>query len=387
MLKNIGLLYFLVCMMFNAWCIQEGSERINLIDIPHIIIKFSPVWFAMVLGILILILLFFLDHIEIDSIAFLLFLRLFLPLIPALYCGEQKDFLGNYSIVIMCLISYLIATNAVKDTEKLHTIILVIFFMISIQTICESMLGVNTFWDDTYFYKNDLTIPIGSSNAIGSKIIPCFAFLFCTSDNKFEKILLTITAFFISGLTKSRSTVIVCLIIFGLVAIWNRKLTAKKLIQFIVLLLILGIGFLYFTQDTKIGGFVFDANLSTVFRRENLVSEGMQIFWKNPIFGKGFSKEVIVGNPHNLLVFILMRSGIIGMALFILMTFTILSKIHKYLSDPIVKGCFCFMICMVFQSMAEIVLLSYICDFLFWFIVGIASNRIKQHINKDSMLI
>lgn len=378
-LKNSGLFYFLICMIFNAWCIQKGSERIDLIDIPHIVIGFSPVWFAMILGIALLLLLLASHQIKGDLIVCLLFLRLLLPLIPALYCGEQKDFLGNYSIVIMCLISYLIAYNAVEDTDKLHRIILVIFFMISIQTVCESLLGTNTFWDDTYYYKNDLTIPIGSSNAIGSKIVPCFAFLFCTSDNKIEKILLTITAFFISGLTKSRSTVIVCLIIFGLVSIWTSKLTLKKIIQYVVLLLILGVGFLYFTQDTKIGGFVFDANLSTVFNRENLIEKGIQIFWKNPIVGKGFSKDVIMGNPHNLLVFILMRSGIVGMILFIVIAITILFKFHNYLSDPIVKGCFCFMLCMLFQSMAEIVLLSYICDFLFWFIAGTASNRIRQY--------
>lgn len=377
-IKNTGLLYFFVCMMVNVWCVQSQSERINLIDIPHIILRFPPIWIAVFLGVFVILISSLYRNIQVDIIVLFLFLRLLIPLIDSFYTGKQQDFWGNFAISVVCIISYIIASNTIKELDKFHWLLCLFFLIIVGQTICESFLGKNSFWGDTYYYKNDLTIPIGSSNSIGSKIIPCYAFLFCTSNSKLEKVLLTAAVFFTVGITKSRSSIIVCLLIFALIVAWNGKFSGKRLILFICVMAALGIGFLYFTQDSQLGGFVFYDNLSTIFRRENLIGAGIEEFWKYPILGEGFSENVIKGNPHNLIVFILMRSGIVGIVLFISIVTLILRDFHGYYTDKIVRGCFCFMLCMFMQSMAEIVLFSYACDFMFWFIVGIGSARIRQ---------
>ena len=376
--KNIGIYYFFICFFFSAWCVQSGSERIDKINIPHLVINFPPIWLAVFLGVGILSSSIITGKLKCDIIGILLIIRVILPLIPCLYTGEQKDFFGNYAITVLCIIVYLIAYNNIEDYEKIHNVLLIIFILVIAQTLFESLLGTYSYFDDTYYYKNDLTIPIGSSNSIGSKIIPCYAYLFCTSKNQNKKMLLTLLMLFAVGLTKSRSSVLVSVFILGLVVVWNGRMTIKRTISFVLLLFALVIVLFYFTRDSHLGGLVFYNNLSTVFGRERLIQDGIKLFWLYPFAGGGFSKEVIVGNPHNIVIFTMMRAGLLGIILLLSMVFAIIHKFRLYLDDPIIRGGFCFMLCMFLQSMAEIVLFSYLCDFMFWFICGIASTHIYR---------
>ena len=376
--KNIGIYYFCICFLFSAWCVQSGSERIDKINIPHLVINFPPIWLPFFLGVGILSYFIIDGKLKCDKLAILLLIRVILPLIPCIYTGEQKDFFGNYAITILCIIVYLIAYNNIEDYEKIHNVLFMIFVLVIAQTLFESLLGTYSYFDDTYYYKNDLTIPIGSSNLIGAIIIPCYAYLFCTSKNKKKKMILTLLMLFAVGLTKSRSSVLVSVFILALGVAWNGRMTIKRTILFTLLLFALVIVLFYFTMGSHLGGLVFYNNLSTVFGRGHLIQDGINLFWRYPLTGGGFSEEVVVGNPHNIVIFTMMRAGLLGIILLIIMVFAILNRFRFYFDDSIIKGCFCFMLCMFLQSMAEIVLYSYLCDFMFWFVCGIASGHIYR---------
>ena len=82
------------------------------------------------------------------------------------------------------------------------------FLWIAMQVMMEAYLGPVSYFADTYYYKNNLVIPIGGSNAIASKIVPMFAYTYCVYKNKASTIMLAVILFATLGITKSRSGIL-----------------------------------------------------------------------------------------------------------------------------------------------------------------------------------
>lgn len=137
---------------------------------------------------------------SIDILTILLVLRVILSLVPAFYIDKMPDFYGNLETSILCVIAYFIAKNYVDDVNKMKLAVFLLFIIICLQVILEAYLSPVSYFDDTYYYKNNLIIPIGGSNAIASRIIPCFAFLFCVNKEKYKRVFLTVMLFLSLGL-------------------------------------------------------------------------------------------------------------------------------------------------------------------------------------------
>lgn len=234
-----------------------------------------------------------------------------------------------------------------------------------------------SYFDDTYYYKNNLIIPIGGSNAIASRIIPCFAFLFCVNKEKYKRVFLTVMLFLSLGLTKSRSGIIAGIIILAIVCVWKGNLSVKRIIQLFLLLMIFGAIFLLILDKTEIGQYAFYNNTSTILERLERWKISIDYFWKYPLFGAGYLIQNADYNPHNWIVAVISRGGIVGVILAIMIITVLINRFRGEYDNDIVRGSACFAISMLIQGLAEIVLFTSTHDFFFWFILGIAMKEVK----------
>jgi O-antigen ligase len=286
----------------------------------------------------------------------------------------------------LCFAVYLIALNSTEDSTFVYKIIKLIFIIICIQVIIEAFMGTQSFFGDTYFYKHDMTIPIGNSNAIASKIIALFAFLKCVEKDKKSKVMYLFLLLVAVALTKSRGGVLTALASIGLVFFWKGKVSTKNIIKLVAALLLIGVGFYFFKEFSSIGEFIFSASTSTVTGREGLWRNGLRIFCYHPLFGNGFSDLVVNNNPHNFIIDTLMRSGIAGIILMISIVGGFIYKVKNYTTDNYVRGCICFALCLLAQGLVEIVLFSYVHDMMLWFVLGTMCCRVNQLKMSDAEL-
>lgn len=379
-LKNIGIVYFVISAFI--FTISILGPDVSAIDIPHIVLnKVTPTTVVCVLSIGVIVMGILTQKTTIDILTILLVIRVSIELVPALHISDMPDFYGNLETSILCVLTYFIAKNYVEKTKNIKMVITAFFFWICVQVILESFLGPVSFFADTYIYKNDLIIPIGGSNAIATKIISCFAFSFCICNRKYSKILLTVLMFLTLGLTKSRSGLLAGIIILAIVCVWNGHISLKRILQLALLLLFGGIGFIFFLKKSSVGQYVFYNNSSTVLNRLERWKISINLFWKYPLFGSGFLVQHADYNPHNWIISIISRGGIIGAIIALIIIVFITNKLRGKYGDEIIRGCMCFIIAVLIQGFSEITLFTSTNDFFFWFIVGIAMKESKIYKN------
>lgn len=375
--NNSGLVYFIISTIIFTMSIL-GPEN-QLIDIPHIVLNdVTPTTLVCLLSVLIILVNLIKNNPKVDLITILLVLRVFFSLVPCFYIEDMPDFYGNLETTILCIFSYFIAKNYVCDTSKVEKAILLMFVIICLQVIFESVLGPVSYFDDTYIYKNNLIIPIGGSNAIASRIIPCFAFLYCTNNQKYKKLFLIVLLFLTLCITKSRSGIIAGIIMLAIVKVWKSNIALKDIIKIILLLMVLGVIFLFIINKTEIGQYAFYNNASTILNRFERWRTSVDLFWSNPIFGVSYLAQEADYNPHNWIISICARGGIIGFIIAIIIIMLFLKNLKGCYNNIIVRGCVCFAISMLVQGLAEIVLFTSTHDFFFWFLLGIAINEARK---------
>lgn len=373
---NNGLIYFVLCTLIFTMSIL-GPDNI-CIDVPHIVFyNITPTTIVCVIGIIFILVHMVRKDSSIDILTILLVLRVILSLVPAFYIDKMPDFYGNLETSILCVIAYFIAKNYVDDVNKMKLAVFLLFIIICLQVILEAYLSPVSYFDDTYYYKNNLIIPIGGSNAIASRIIPCFAFLFCVNKEKYKRVFLTVMLFLSLGLTKSRSGIIAGIIVLAIVCVWKGNLSVKRIIQLFLLLMIFGAIFLLILDKTEIGQYAFYNNTSTILERLERWKISIDYFWKYPLFGAGYLIQNADYNPHNWIVAVISRGGIVGVILAIMIITVLINRFRGEYDNDIVRGSACFAISMLIQGLAEIVLFTSTHDFFFWFILGIAMKEVK----------
>ncbi|ERT62289.1 O-antigen ligase family protein [Megasphaera vaginalis (ex Srinivasan et al. 2021)] len=377
-LSNFSTLYFFISMLIFLVFVQSGKALNDNIDIPHIVVGFTPLMIVMAFGLFMLaVIVLRKGKVLLDMISLIMCIRLIFPLIPLVYEPQASEFVGNYAILIMDILIYLIAANSIVDFNGLKKAILLVFLLICVQTCVEALIGTYTFFDDTYFYKNDLVIPVGGSNAIAAKIIPLFAFLYCAETGKKKRIALLLIMLISVIITKSRGGMIVALLSLVIMHSWGKRLSFKTIVSFFIILTIALAAGIYFLFDTNIGMLAFSLSDSTVIGRQDLLLYGISLFFDHPLLGNGFSDEVVFYNPHNYILYTLMAFGLVGLLLFCVLMFFVFKSFCGYSADLFVRGSVCFLLCVLMEGLGEIVLYSYISDFMLWFILGATMSRIR----------
>ncbi|MBR4559708.1 MAG: O-antigen ligase family protein [Fibrobacter sp.] len=368
-------LYFALCMFVFLFCSYKGNIENEFIDFPHIELNFLPIYLILAISFLFMVALVLLKAPIIDFFVVLLFSRLLLHCIPIYYNGVGSHFAINFLISVLCIIVFMISFHLNAEKNFLIKIFCYFFFVLCAQIFFESYFGEISFFDDVYYYKNDLVLPIGASNALASKVIPFFSFIFILEKSMVKRLLFFAVAFFVVSLTKSRSGILDIILIMLLMLSWKGSFSISGFFKFLVVMALIGCVSVYFLYYTQIGNFIFSDSDSTVFQRAKLIQSGIDLFWNHPLFGNGLYYNDLAKNPHNWVLDVVMRSGLFGLGIAIIIVSSIVFEVKKYMRDDVIRGCFVAVLCMLWQGLSEIILFSVVHDFIMWFFIGTMLSR------------
>lgn len=386
--NNVGLYYFFISILISLFVVYAKNETTQYIDIPHLEINTLPIYIILAIGLFPILSMILKRIIRYDSVVCLLILRIFLLIFSSVINGVGDKFALNIVDCLLCLFIYLLFLNFINDPKITCRVINIFFLIICIQTIMESFSGSVSFFSGLYSYKHDLTIPIGSSNAIASKLIPLFAYVFMQQEKKYVKVVYLLLFLVSIALTKSRSGIICATIVLAFLFIndkpnikWSKIL--KVLLIPIALLLLFS-----FLQNSLVGGFIFSSNRGTFGTRIELILKGFNLFSLHPIVGCGLSGYTDNFNPHNFVIHILSRSGILGLIIFLTIAIKLFNFIKPYTNDFVVKGCMIAVFAILFQGLFENVLFNYIEDIVLWFFIGnmIARTNYLSNYESDDLI-
>lgn len=365
----------LISILIYSFMVYTLSSDKSFIDIPHIVVGIPPYYIALFFLIIsFFVYIFIKKKVKIDIICILLFIRIAIHLYTTINIDIDNGYITNITTDLLCLLIYIYSINYNGSYKDIYNIFIFIFVLICSQTIIESFLGKYTFFDSIYNYKQDLVIPIGGSNSIASKIVPIYAFLMCGNYKKKNKILLSCLLFITVIITKSRGGIILSFVAIGLPLFFKKDFRYSDFFKILFVIIILIISFLFFVDKTNIGKKSFSDSNSSIIERFDRWNNDVSLFEKHPIIGNGFSKEVMEKNPHNFLFSILIRSGLIGIVLFLLIGISFFTNTKQHLNNDVMRGCYCLIICMLVHGLIENVIFTYICDTILWLFIGLGKS-------------
>lgn len=362
--------YFLMCMIIFMFTTYQGSELNEFIDFPHLEISFLPVYAILCVAFFFVVLLLTDNNVEIDYVAVILLFRIGFHFVQPIYMGMPSHFPLHLALSVICLVTYLIAKNFNANVIFFVKVMYVFFSCLVFQIVVEAYLSPELFFGDAYFFKRGLTLPIGASNALASKIIPVFAFLYAVSPQKLIKVVLVMVSFFVVALTKSRGGMMDLLVVFMVLSSWHGYFSMDSFFKGLAKIFIVVFIVACVIDNSGVLSLVFSNSDSTVVGRYALWDEGWKLFVKHPILGNGFYYTDLADNPHNFILDILMRSGVIGMLMFVALVVLVVKNIINTFSSDVVRGCFVAILCMLWHGCVEIVLFTSIHDIILWIFVG-----------------
>ena len=317
-------------------------------------------------------------HIVFDTVGKLLFVRVFLCLIPAIY-SYDPSFFSHYPVVIFSLLAYLIALNGNFNNEKSYASIIFIFgFILIVQIILTFQRITTPYMDLTY--KAHMRIPIAASNVIATYIVPIFfLFLFNAKTNALIKTVVALLFIVATMLTKSRGGVVCLVLTYVIYLIFIKYHLDPLHLLLIVCTMAFGIYLLLQVPEIKLFLMGFGAD-DTTFDANHLSSNRLGIFQqelqrglKHPLFGNGmiFNEETSFSGSHNLLVELFVQSGLIGLCTYIAPIIIVIRTASRRIAqNKNILGWFLFIIATLLHGMVEVNFFNYSTDILFWFACG-----------------
>lgn len=380
--KKGGAICFILCMFVFLFVTNTFNVKGVFIDSPHIVVSFYVLYIILTILSFFVFFLLYNRQTKVDFVAFLLFIRLIVHFLPIYTIGFTPHFMVNFIISVICLIVYLIMYNFSLDKNFFIKMMFVFFLVYAFQIIIEFVLSPVSLFSFNMIFKNEIATPMGSSNALAAKLVPIFAFVFCNSKKKW-KLWLTFLTLFAVLVTRSRTGCANFVIIAFVLYIWNGCLSKKMFVNFF------RTGFLFFV--TMYYFLFYQGLLDKFFYMETSSSDARFIFWDDaidiffthPITGIGFYYDYCAANPHNVILDLLMRSGLIGLFIAMSIIFFILKNIKDKLNDNFIRGCFMGLVAFFIHGLFEIVFFSYIADFMIWTLIGammgyVHNNNLKN---------
>jgi O-antigen ligase len=376
--KKGGAICFMLCMLIFMFITNTFYAKGVYVDSPHFVVSFYVLY--LVLGVLSFFAFFLLvgQSVKVDFIAFLLFLRLFAHFLPIPTIGIPPHFAVNYLTSLICLIVYLVMYNFTRDKEFVKKTLIVFFVVFACQIIVEFLLSPVSLFVFRMDFKSEIATAMGSSNALAAKLVPFFAFAFCNSAKKW-RLFLTLLALFAVLVTRSRTGCANFILVAFLIYVWDGRISLKLIYRF------WGVGFLFISV---IYYFLFYQGLfDKFFFMETSSSDTRFFYWGNaidiiashPITGVGFYYDFLAENPHNVILDLLMRSGLIGATIAMGMVLFIFKTIKNKLNDDFIRGCFVGVLAFVIHGLFEVVFFSYISDFMIWTLIGAMMGCINNN--------
>ena len=379
-------LYFFISMSFFLFFVYSGQEQLKFMDSPHIVIGTLPIYLVMTFTFLSLVFSIGLNRIRFDSVAFLLFSRFLLHVISIRNGEIPPYFAVNFVTSTLCLCSYVISLNHYESGNGIISSYKCFFYILLIQIVAEMMMGTESFFGNAYYYKHDMALPIGSSNALAARVLPMFAILFSSSEKKYFRFILTSLALTGIVLTKSRGGILDFLLVFVILMSWKGTVSKSFMLKFALFALIIVGIMVVISLNTDLMKIAFSESDSTMMGRFDLWRQGLGLFSEHVFLGTGFYYGIWGDNPHNFIVDILMRGGLTGLSLCIAISLTIFFKMKDYFYDSFVRGSVVAVCSLLWQGLVEIVLFSFIADIMMWCIIGNMMGHINMIKNKGRSL-
>jgi len=250
---------------------------------------------------------------------------------------------GNYMIYVFEFLIYrgcLLSFNP-KHMERFLTIINICVFVIALETIYQSVIGILP--QISYvmpWYKSNMVIPFGGSNTLATIIFPIWAAqLFVKKpEEKFRLVfLLVLTVALI--LTKSRFAMLLMILIL-IKIMMSYKNTFVRVLAFLSLF---GLGFLVLSNlelaSTLFSGFSDEVSKGGTANklssgRMSYFSMYIDGFLQSPIIGYGPTYEE--SRAHNIIIDVLYQNGILGLILFISAIVYVLKGSKKNSQSPVI---------------------------------------------------
>ncbi len=326
-----------------------------------------------------------------DDITLCLALRCFTCLVPILYIASIDSFTAHYPTVLIALFSYIIARNSKWGNEHMASIVLVGFGLILCYQVVITFLQIPVSYLELS-YKRYMRIPLAATNVIAAYLVPIFyLFVFNLRPRKIVKITGIFLFIICIILTKSRGG-ITCLLVTYLLYIlfFNNKF--KKEYKFLIICII-GIVCLLLLQLPEIQLFLMgfsdpgaDANSLTSGRIDIYEAE-LQRFLNHPLFGNGmvFNQETSKTGAHNMIVELLVQTGLVGIILYFIPIIIVYRHALKYRNTRNMMGWTLFITAILIHGMFELNFFNYSTDIMFWCACGLIisyspkTNRALSH--------
>lgn len=346
-----------------------------------------------------------------DLISLILFIRVFIYLIPLLYTNNFEGYLGNYVSVIVSFSAYFIASQKIYQNPKsliklINYLFLILLSTISLQVIY-MFLALNKQFGELSinFFKLYLAIPLGSSNYIACMILPLLIYVFYSDIVKKFKISAIIISLFAILIIQSKNAIFILVIFFAfrflkhfIIKIRNYITAENKNFIFVISIFVLTvlIYFIYLLFSyllVKLNmGLVYNGD--SIYKSLNALSSGrLDVYldelnrWTMNIYlGNGLGYNVGQLKAHNWIIDLLVQSGVIGLTLFIIALYSWNKRIHSMLNvNYVLRSIYFSVIIILIQGLAEVSIFTISIDTILWFMIGfsisITNYEKKNYLN------
>lgn len=375
------ILFFIMLFGFNSEVMESSVVFKNLV-IPYIEINITVVLALLSLGIIVLLLFF--DKNKVDIIMLLLLARIPLYFIPCLYV-EGNFRIGIAYAVVQCAFSYFIGYRYKGEFDKIIKLLLVFSFAVSFEVFAVLIINnISIFSSSLKWY---MVIPMGKSNFISCILLPIFIIV----DNYYKdtkyKILLYLYTIFMSVsvlATGSKLALVLLVMYLGFKVVkalcTNRKMNRRTFTRNAVLAfaVIVGVVAVMFAMQEQVGIIIKKFVENDIFENRLYVyKDTLALISDNVLLGRGaYSYQVFDAvKAHNFILESLVQTGLIGTSIYLFTLYFCYKKINKQSDSKAKQAVLAFMTMYLLQGMAEPNLFGAISDSFFWLIIGIGCSR------------
>lgn len=337
-----------------------------------------PIFFAMFVSLIYFVIILINKSFRVDKVSLWLFFRTFVCLVPLIYMRSYKSFSAHYPVVLLTFCAYSLGRASSWIYERQLGKILIIFALIlSYQVIITFQeIPVNYF---DLSYKRYMRIPIAASNVIAAYLTPVFfLFIYNYKPKLLIKFLISSLVIIAVILTKSRGGIVVLILTYITYLVFFKY--KFKLKYIIAVILFFGVALYYVLEipEVKILMLGFSADDDKISanslssNRLNIYDEEFDRFIEQPIFGNGmvFNQETSKSGAHNLIIELLVQSGLIGAIFYIVPLLLVIKFAIRRFNYPQMRGWTLFLIAMLYHGMIEVNFFNYSTDIIFWSVCG-----------------
>lgn len=373
--KIISVYFFLSIILFSFF-MSESSYLAQNVIVPYV--KASPLYIHLGITIIVLILILIIKRgyrINIDIIFVFLVARIFISILPVVYIEGALETIGRVTVPIISALAYFIGRQYKGKIDSIVKINMIFVGILSLQTMytVKNMVVPNII-----YYGQFIKIPIGSTNLIAAFIVPCMFLIITFSDMK-RKIRYPIAIISFIAIIESTSTgaiIISAVMLILYIIFFNDKISLSMKVFFVLLV---GVATMIYIL------FILDYNYTLDYLTHNrygLFLSDLKLWTEHILLGNGMVYEGRSSGTHNILMDLLVQSGLIGFLAYLVPLIKVFTSLIKN-TDKRFLCLKLYLIATFLHSLIETSYFNYINDMLFWFMSGIALSLIQIENKKE----